>query len=466
VGEIAEIARDNDIHRVTFLDDVFPWDSEWTAEFTKTYSKHFKFPFAITTTAEKLNETDLELLKGAGCEAVVLGVETGNQAFRKRLSDRNVGDKNVIKAASLVQSMGVKLVTTNMIGLPLETPELIKETLELNKKLRASDVRVSIYDPLPSTPLFELCKEKGYLTERSRSELKPWESTLSLPTLSAGDLRDSYEKFHLLNSLLHVANLQKRKGYFDSIAALPKAKIVSESRSDVQAKTTHLYGETRNVIAQRVNSTLKYEAELEENSAVSLGIAIVPSMKPVKGKVFFSIEVVQNGREQTVFQKTLTLEEKEQMRWFDYDLPLLDIKTGSARILFKIGGLNVESGEEIWGLWSHPFLSNRLTKVEGKIKVVETTASEDAYEIKRQLEEKEKLCASLKEKSQEVEEQLKELEEEIKKKTQRIAELTLKLHEVESNREKDEKYIMELEQIRDEYQRSLGKKIKGIFRKK
>jgi anaerobic magnesium-protoporphyrin IX monomethyl ester cyclase len=466
IGEIAEIARDHEIKRVTFLDEMFPLELSWLADFTKRYSAHFKVPFTITSSVEKLNQKTLDLLKTAGCDTIVLGIETGNQAFRKKLTDRNVATENVAKAASLIQSLGMNVVATNMIGLPLEKPEMIRETLELNRQLRPDEIRVSVFDPLPSTRLYEFCKEKHYLGEASRAELQPWESTLRLPGLSPKDIRDFYEAFHLLNSMLCVASLKEKKGYFDFIADLAKAKVVSPHRFDVRAQRLTLYGETRTVIAQRVNSALNYDILLEDDSALSFGLAVLPSMIPAKGKIQFTIEVVQDGYAQTAFQRIVGAEQPQEMRWFDYDLPLLDMKEGAARISLKVESLEKEKEPDVWGVWSYPFLSNRLVKVAGKLKVVEGTGYEDTDQLRRDLEEEKARCSAVQNRADEYERRVKELEAEIKQKTQRIAELSLTVHGLESDLENYRKHVAELEQIREEYQRSLGKKIKGIFRKK
>jgi anaerobic magnesium-protoporphyrin IX monomethyl ester cyclase len=466
VGEIAEIARDHDIQRVTFLDDVFPTEIEWLTDFAKRYSTHFKFPFTITSEAERLNEKTLEVLKGAGCDRIVLGIESGEQTFRKKIADRNVGNENVLKAASLIQSLGMKLVTTNMVGLPLEKPEMIQETLELNRQLNPDEIRVSVFDPIPSTRLYEFCKEKHYLSDVSRAELQPWESALRLPTLSAEEIRKSYEKFYLLDSLLRSARFEEKKGYFDFLAELAGAKIVSEHRFDAQARRLSLYGETRDAIAQRLNSVLNYEIQLEENSALSFGLSVQACMVAESAKIIFGIEIVQNGYAQTVFQKFVSPEQREEMRWFDYDLPVLDTTEGGATISFKVESSGVGRELNIWGLWSHPFLSNRLTKIAGKLKVVEATAYESPDVMRRELQEKEAECASLRKRIEEYEKRVQELEAEMKQKTQRIAELMLNAHALDSDLENYRKYVAELEQIREEYERSLGKKIKSIFRKK
>jgi radical SAM superfamily enzyme YgiQ (UPF0313 family) len=81
-----------------------------------------------------------------------------------------------------------------MIGLPCETPEMIEDTIKINKIVSPDSFQLSIFYPYPQTDLWDLCKKKGFLTDEYKTSFLG-DSTLQLPTLSKKQIRMYYKHF-------------------------------------------------------------------------------------------------------------------------------------------------------------------------------------------------------------------------------------------------------------------------------
>jgi radical SAM superfamily enzyme YgiQ (UPF0313 family) len=50
-----------------------------------------------------------------------------------------------------------------MLGLPHETEETLKQTIDMNRRIRPDRVHVTLFQPYPGTALFRFCEENGLL---------------------------------------------------------------------------------------------------------------------------------------------------------------------------------------------------------------------------------------------------------------------------------------------------------------
>ncbi len=183
------------IKHLTFADDVFGLSREWALEFSEKYRDRFGLPFECNVRAEMVDEKLLENLKGANCTQINMGVEAGNEWLRTEVLQRKMSNEQIIKAFDTAHKFGLKTLAYNMIGLPYETPEMILETINLNKSLAPSNIAIFFFYPYPGTELYETCKKEGFLSGRSsRSYVS--ESVLELPTITRKELERLYTKFY------------------------------------------------------------------------------------------------------------------------------------------------------------------------------------------------------------------------------------------------------------------------------
>ncbi|RPI53656.1 MAG: radical SAM protein, partial [Chloroflexi bacterium] len=133
------------------------------AEFAAEYPRQVGLPFFCNTRANLVTAEQVRLLKEAGCHTVSMGVEAGTDRIRNDLLKRHMSREQILDAARLIHEGGLRLTTTNMIGLPSSTLADDFETLELNARLRPAYAHAFIFQPYPRTELGEFTREQGWM---------------------------------------------------------------------------------------------------------------------------------------------------------------------------------------------------------------------------------------------------------------------------------------------------------------
>jgi len=182
---------------IFFDDDSFTKDSVWLFEFCKQYKKKFSIPFSCNTRPELFNDEVARILKDAGCKRISIGVESGDEEFRKKYLGRFMPNKMIIKAFKIAKRYNIMTVSFNMVGMPFEKEENFKKTIELNKILQPSEMQLSIYYPYAGTNLGDLCFKSGFVTRRKSNNFM-YDSILKLPNFHRKKIIKYAKTFHYL----------------------------------------------------------------------------------------------------------------------------------------------------------------------------------------------------------------------------------------------------------------------------
>lgn len=164
--------------------------------FTKEYSE-IGLPFWIETEPESLTEERLRSLKMVGCEGISVGVEHGNEEFRRKTLNRSISNEALMRAFGLARKSGMRISANNIIGFPTETRELIFDTINLNRELCASNIIVNLFNPYRGTRLREVAIEKGLLDEHTNGGDYRTSTTLDQPQLTKDELMGLHRTFVL-----------------------------------------------------------------------------------------------------------------------------------------------------------------------------------------------------------------------------------------------------------------------------
>jgi len=142
------------------------------AMFVEEYKK-IRIPFWFQTRFETITEERVKALKEVGMFWLTLGVEHGNEEFRKNILKRTCSNKSILEGISILNKYNVGASLNSMIGLPFENRELIFETIKLNKKLFEIDNKlefnISMFVPFRGCELYDSCKQNGLLPDKAYS---------------------------------------------------------------------------------------------------------------------------------------------------------------------------------------------------------------------------------------------------------------------------------------------------------
>jgi anaerobic magnesium-protoporphyrin IX monomethyl ester cyclase len=196
MGELWHICKNASINYVIFLDDTFTVNRGWVEEFCTAYGREIGTGFSINARAETVSPDMITMLAQAGCKHIIYGVESGSRRVREDILNRPGDNRQFIDAFTWTKEAGMLATANYMIGIPGETPEDIEQTLALNDELAPDDFGYFVFYPYPGTPLFEICRERGYLPENySELPASNRQSILTLPGLTKVDIEHYYNVF-------------------------------------------------------------------------------------------------------------------------------------------------------------------------------------------------------------------------------------------------------------------------------
>jgi len=166
-------------------------------ELAAEYSE-FNLPFWCQTRIETITDEKVRILKEMNCDRVSIGLEHGNEAFRKNILKKHFSNAQVVEAFKSLNRYEINISVNNILGFPDETRELIFDTINLNRRIKADSVSGFIFQPYSGTEMMEYCLEKGYLSENHRQTSSPiGDPVLNMPTISNEELKGLLRTFVL-----------------------------------------------------------------------------------------------------------------------------------------------------------------------------------------------------------------------------------------------------------------------------
>jgi len=195
IAEIeAELQKYNFSH-FKLDDDTFSLNKDWLKEFCETIkAKNWNLTFECNIRPGTIDEEGMKALKKGGCILVKIGVETGNESLRKNVLNRRFTNEDIIKTFKMAKDNGIKTFSFNMVGVPGETLQTIKETIDLNAKIKPDFMQVTIFFPYRGTVLGDMCFEKGYVDGHLEDSYME-KSSLRLPGISRRQIEWAAKSF-------------------------------------------------------------------------------------------------------------------------------------------------------------------------------------------------------------------------------------------------------------------------------
>jgi anaerobic magnesium-protoporphyrin IX monomethyl ester cyclase len=160
INELRSIYR---LEHIYFNDDTFTLKYDWLADFLGVYRRTVGLPFTCGTRADLVTPKLVKLLKESGCYCAEMGIENGNEAFRKQRLKKNITNAQILEAARLIKKAGIYLKTSNMTGVPGETVDMAFQTIELNRKCNVDFMNCSLLQPYPGLEITDYAQQEGFL---------------------------------------------------------------------------------------------------------------------------------------------------------------------------------------------------------------------------------------------------------------------------------------------------------------
>jgi len=162
VIEELDVLRSMGTRDIFFIDQTFGADWKRTEELLREMIKReYGFGFVCLTRADLLDEDRVELMTGAGCHTVIMGVETAGENTLEEVS-KGSSVEEIRKGFSLAEKAGLRTVATYILGLPGESLHDCMKTLDLALELNTDFASFNVPVPRENTRLREQALKNGW----------------------------------------------------------------------------------------------------------------------------------------------------------------------------------------------------------------------------------------------------------------------------------------------------------------
>ena len=163
IGYVIDEIKRNRYRKWIFYDPNFLSDRKYAMDLMEKL-KSLKIKWTASATIDIGNDPEaLKLMKESGCIGLVIGLESFVQ---ENLNNVNKGFNNVKKYKELVstiQSYGISVLATLMIGMETDTVESIRKIPDIVEEIGIDIPRYNILTPYPGTPFFKQLQKEGRL---------------------------------------------------------------------------------------------------------------------------------------------------------------------------------------------------------------------------------------------------------------------------------------------------------------
>ena len=236
------------LKEIFFDDDTFNYQKARTIELCSKL-KPLNFTWSCTSRVTTDYDT-LKAMKEAGCRLLIVGYESGDQQILKNIKKGATIDMAERFTAN-TKKLGLVVHGDFIVGLPGESRESLRNTIDFAKKIDVETIQVSIAHPYPGTEFFDYVTKNDLITiDMMTDESGHQLPNIIYPGLNRGELVEWVEKFY-------------GEYYFR-----PKAAWRIVSKAVANGDTKRLYKEAREYLALR-SKRKKFVADQKEANLVA-----------------------------------------------------------------------------------------------------------------------------------------------------------------------------------------------------
>jgi hopanoid biosynthesis associated radical SAM protein HpnJ len=239
------------LKEIFFDDDTFNYRKARTIELCAELKK-LNFTWSCTSRVTTDYDT-LKAMKDAGCRLLIVGYETGDEQILKNIKKGATIDMAERFTANC-HKLGLVIHGDFIVGLPGETRDTLRHTVDFAKRLDVETIQVSIAHAFPGTEFYDFAKKNN------------------LVTINMADMADS--EGHQLPNVIYPGILDRAElvewveRFYGEYYFRPKAawRIVRKAMFD-SGDRKRLYKEARSFLSLR-SKRKKYVADQRAGGAL------------------------------------------------------------------------------------------------------------------------------------------------------------------------------------------------------
>ena len=207
IAELKHLKENFKFKSILFNDDTLNVNKKYVLELCNLMVKEkIGMPWAAYSRVDSVDKEIAEAMKKAGCFLVKVGFESGcDEQLKNMKKGPRATTEQAKKAAKFFEDAGIQVHGTFVFGMPGETVESIKKTIEFAKQLDIDFVQFSVAQPYPGTEFYEFLKSNGRLKFKKWSDYLDSEGKIrpifGYENLSMQDmqywLKQAYKEYYL-----------------------------------------------------------------------------------------------------------------------------------------------------------------------------------------------------------------------------------------------------------------------------
>lgn len=192
IKEIDYIANVLGVKNIMFWDDTFAVDEERAFSICNFIDKEqLGINYTVQLRADSVTKRLAEILKKSGCKFAAIGIESGNKEMLKAIGKKETKEQ-FRRAIKIMKQANLSSIASYIIGLPGDTHETIRETIDFAFELNADQSKFMILAAYPGTQVYNLAAKKGLVDPYSFEQMQAsnyYDSVaINLSCVSSADL--------------------------------------------------------------------------------------------------------------------------------------------------------------------------------------------------------------------------------------------------------------------------------------
>lgn len=191
LDELEYLQKTYGVRYVSIRDSVFTLYKQRAIDICKgMIERDLRITWNCNARVNEVNEELLSWMKKAGCKAIQYGIESGNDELLAQF--KGVDKALITRAIDMTSRHGIESHGYFMFGLPGETKDTMKDTMEFAKTLKLHSAGFTSVTPFPGSDLWDYCVDNDLIITKDWSKYDFKEKPPSRhKTLSPEDIYDA-----------------------------------------------------------------------------------------------------------------------------------------------------------------------------------------------------------------------------------------------------------------------------------
>ena len=163
IREIKDVLERYKVKYISFQDDTFTARKDWVLDLCRRLKEEkIVVQWSAQSRVDTFDENLAWTMSRAGCVCIFFGFESGSQRMLNFLK-KGITVEQSMRAVELCRRYGILMFADYMIGIPTETEDDLKQSLNFIRKVRPEIPSLTYFTPIPGCELYSYCKEKDLI---------------------------------------------------------------------------------------------------------------------------------------------------------------------------------------------------------------------------------------------------------------------------------------------------------------